>query len=351
MAGNLYRRGAVWWARFWVHGREVKRSLRTGDRAEAERRLAELKRQADHVRFWGHERPTYQQAVVHWNESYLAGGNVKPATAQRYLVSARALHEAFAPLYLDQITRVQITAFIAARRKAGVSNASIRRDLTALASILDAAAAAGWTEENPARSYNRKLVRENREPIQPPGWEEIETVLAHCTTPFAQLIRFAALTGCRQEEVAGLEWRHVALAKGTFALVRTKTGRPRTLRLATPGGDATGTVTGTVRHLACPYVFWRGEGLRYSQPASLFWSLSKRVAKAVPGFKPFRFHDLRHAFAVRWIDAGGDIYELSRHLGHSSVTTTERFYLPWIARRDRPETGPATTVSSQARNR
>ncbi|WP_256138145.1 tyrosine-type recombinase/integrase [Komagataeibacter swingsii] len=40
-------------------------------------------------------------------------------------------------------------------------------------------------------------------------------------------------------------------------------------------------------------------------------------------FTRFHIHDLRHAFAIRWLKAGGDIYHLSRHLGHTSVKTTE----------------------------
>ncbi|BAK83265.1 phage integrase [Komagataeibacter medellinensis NBRC 3288] len=30
-------------------------------------------------------------------------------------------------------------------------------------------------------------------------------------------------------------------------------------------------------------------------------------------------------FAIRWLKAGGDIYRLSRHLGHTSVKTTESY--------------------------
>ena len=36
-------------------------------------------------------------------------------------------------------------------------------------------------------------------------------------------------------------------------------------------------------------------------------------------------HDLRHAFATRLIRKGVDLYRVSRLLGHSSVTTTERY--------------------------
>lgn len=37
-----------------------------------------------------------------------------------------------------------------------------------------------------------------------------------------------------------------------------------------------------------------------------------------------------HAFAVRWLKADGNIYRLSRHLGHSSVKVTEQNYLGYL---------------------
>lgn len=39
MPSNLYKRGATWWGRVQVGGAEQRRSLRTGDRTEAKRRL------------------------------------------------------------------------------------------------------------------------------------------------------------------------------------------------------------------------------------------------------------------------------------------------------------------------
>ena len=37
-------------------------------------------------------------------------------------------------------------------------------------------------------------------------------------------------------------------------------------------------------------------------------------------------HALRHTFGTRWLQAGGDIYKLSKILGHSSVAVTEQHY-------------------------
>jgi site-specific recombinase XerD len=37
------------------------------------------------------------------------------------------------------------------------------------------------------------------------------------------------------------------------------------------------------------------------------------------------FHTLRHTFAVNYLKAGGNLYYLQRILGHSTITTTERY--------------------------
>ena len=48
------------------------------------------------------------------------------------------------------------------------------------------------------------------------------------------------------------------------------------------------------------------------------------------GIKDARFHDLRRTFGYNLIKQGRPIYEVSKLLGHSSVTTTERHYAPLL---------------------
>ncbi len=49
------------------------------------------------------------------------------------------------------------------------------------------------------------------------------------------------------------------------------------------------------------------------------------------GILDIRFHDLRRTFGYNLIKQGRPIYEVSKLLGHSSVTTTERHYAPLLA--------------------
>jgi integrase len=43
------------------------------------------------------------------------------------------------------------------------------------------------------------------------------------------------------------------------------------------------------------------------------------------GIKDFCWHDLRHTFASWWVQSGGDLYRLSRVLGHSTLQMSARY--------------------------
>jgi integrase/recombinase XerD len=52
--------------------------------------------------------------------------------------------------------------------------------------------------------------------------------------------------------------------------------------------------------------------------------------KSKQPFRRFRVDDLRHGFAIEALRASMNIYSLLRHLGHSSVRTTE-IYLAYLS--------------------
>jgi integrase/recombinase XerD len=88
------------------------------------------------------------------------------------------------------------------------------------------------------------------------------------------------------------------------------------------------------RHIKSQFVFYHGEGERWKSPASRFGDIRRRVARkaaqAGGGFRGFRFHDLRHLYAVEYLKAGrGSLYDLQQLLGHASVKTTE-IYLAFL---------------------
>ena len=327
---NLYWRNGIAWARFQVQGREVRRSLQTRDRAEAKRRLKLMRAELEHTRWHGHARHTYQDAVTRWTEEHLAAA-VKPGTADRYLVSARQLHGTFDGLFLDQINRRKVADFVSRRRREGATNATIRRDLTALSRILACTVAWGWREDNPAKDFDRSVIREYREPIVPPSPDDVAKLIRGAPGNLARLIECLDRTGMRLAEATTLEWSQIDVARQEILLPKTKTNRPRIVPLSDPlVASAVGTIVGTPRRLRCPWVFWHSDGQPYLRAANQINMTTKRLMREDTPDKErisrhFRAHDLRHKFGIDYLRGGGSIYALQKILGHSSIQTTEGY--------------------------
>lgn len=332
-ARNLYLRGATYWGRIKVAGTEYRGSLRTDNPREAARRLKAWRTKLEREALGDFEAPTFKEAVVRWSREVLPE-SVKEGVARRYLSSIAQLDTVFGNLRMDQITSQRVAEYIAGRT-GFVTNATIRRDLTALSRLLAACVAWGWREDNPALRFDRSIIRERRDPIRPPDPAAVARVIAAAPVGMGNLLRLLDQTGMRENEAVQLEGEDLDRKGRQIMLLVTKTSRPRVLAWRTPGGDA-----GPVLEAAPKRgVLFRAEtGSAYRNFSSNFARVIGAVAEAeeLAGrpFRRFRVHDLRHGFAIRALKAGWSIYALSRHLGHASVKTTE-VYLAYLTEEER----------------
>lgn len=311
MPSNIYRKtgGRIWYLRTTVRGREHRESLRTPSRAVAEKRAAKRLEELSRANY-GDQRHLWKAAVMAWHAE---AQGLKPQTIRRYVCSLAAVDHILGGLMVDEIDK-QVLARIAGR--AGVTNATRRRDLTAVSVVLHAAEARGWLEAVPA--YSRRRLRERSGELVLPTDAELDRARRSLPPMLARLVRFLELTGMRLEEAGGLVWSAVDLRRRAVTLTETKAGRVRIVPLT---DEAASTLSGTPRHLDCPFVFWHSQDAprRYSDLSGLLYDYRKRAGV------PWRIHDLRHLFAVRYLQNGGSIYDLSKILGHSSLTVTERY--------------------------
>lgn len=346
---NLYTRNGVWWARFKVRGIEYRFSLRTRAEQVAKKRLkAERARIEDQAVFGIAGPVSWKSAVVSWTDYMESARPVGADTFDRYRTSLKQLRPWLDQKDLHDIDVELLRDMVKGRLRQAVSNATVRRDLTAVSSVLAHAIDENWIDANPAHAFNRKRIPENRDPIILPTEADIAYTVGPVRTRFGDMMLLARETGMREEEVAGLE--HISIDRA--ARVITFIGKRRKLRAIELTRKALTIIDRQPRNLHCPYVFWHlvddGKGgqiaSRFRNVASNFADYTTRAeARAIKAgipYRRFRFHDLRHLYAVDYLRSGrGGIYDLQRNLGHTSIKTTE-VYLAYLT----PEQAKAAMI-------
>lgn len=321
---NLFLRNGVWWLSVTVRARLYRHSLHTGDlktaRKARDKRIEEIKA----VKYRGEILISWQQAVSEWVAHEV--GQISPNTAKRYAVSLLQAEPFLSRFTIDTISGNIIAEYISYRRKDGATPATIKRDLTAISRVLDYAEAMGWREGNPTLS-KRKLLKERRDPIQLPRHDEIKIMIKNSSPNFGALIKAAALTGCRQNELVMAKWIGFNKEAGTLEVIGK--GNKRRVITLSPMAHA----------LICKqdkiseFIFPRADGKPYRMASSDFTHIRRYVraqmSREGQPFVGFRFHDLRHLFAVEALRSGMSIYDLQKHMGHSSIQVTE-LYLEFL---------------------
>jgi integrase/recombinase XerD len=313
---NLYKREDVWWLRAQIDGHEYRESLRTPDVREARRlrdkRMKEIKLDVHH----GEQRIDWFEAVTQWVRH--AKGQIALATLKRYAYSLKMIEPHLAHLMVDKIDGKVIQALVQGRREGGAKPATVRRDLTAVSAVLGYAAALGQREGNPALEAARML-KERRDPIRLPTEDAIAAVTEAAGPYFGPLITAARLTGARQAELCELRWRDFNEEDGTLEIVAGKGNKRRVIKLSPA---ALAHFRSLPRHWE--HIFCAADGKLFT---NVRWDFQRyrRQARRRVTFTPFRFHDLRHYFAVEALRGGMGVYALSHHLGHGSVAVTEGY--------------------------
>lgn len=320
-------RGDVLWARFTVAGKEFRESLRTGSPASAAKRVAEMRSKAIGRAKFSETNATWEDAGRDWLK-HLRLQVGSPRTVKRYADSISLATPFFEGMNISEIGKEHINRFVAARRQKGVTNATIRRDLQAISSLLDFAEDEGWREGNPAQDKMRRL-KERRDPISLPLEDDYAFVLSRLPQPYADMLRIARASGLRQGEIAAMERVHFDPASYRL-MVRGKGNKQRAITLSDEAADI------IARQPLSPTttrVFHSG-GKAVWQAAFVFSRARRTAQKAAQKegreFQGFRFHDMRHLYAVEFLRRGGSIYALQKHLRHSSIKTTE-IYLDFLS--------------------
>jgi integrase/recombinase XerD len=169
---GCYWRGDTIWGRTRIKGRLVGWSLHTDNpKLAAERRKAGKDRVIADVHH-GDAKRNFVEVMGFW-----AGWikkQVGPRTAQRYACSLDQMATWLDRKALADVDARLIAEIVRARTAAGVTNATIKRDLVALSSVLNYAIDQGWRDDNPVLPRMRRI-KERRDPILLPHSVDVAT--------------------------------------------------------------------------------------------------------------------------------------------------------------------------------
>jgi integrase len=149
----------------------------------------------------------------------------------------------------------------------------------------------------------------------------------------AELVRVAAYAGLRRGELVALRWRDVDFTRRKLVVRRavsadveaasTKSRRAREVPLPDQAAGALDRLSQRGDFTRPDdYVFANRLGRRLDGSA-----LRRRVERArnAAGLRPLRFHDLRHTYGSLLVAGGVDLASVKAAMGHSRITTTERY--------------------------
>jgi integrase len=286
-----------------------------------------------------------------WREGYVKTA-LKASTYRGYeCILSKHLIPRFGKQALSDITRDQVKGYLAELNGGKLSIGRIRRIKAALSGIFSNAVEDGKISVNPAARLDKWLKGKDQalgKEINPYTAQELELYLSTVEKHFRShypLFLTLARTGCRLGEALGLQWGDLDF-NGGFVEVRralvdgklttTKTGKSRRVN-ATPHLLA---VMGELRAKR------KQEALKNGWRTVPEWVFVNQAGEPLDagnvrgrvhykaceraGLRRIRIHDIRHGYATIRINAGHNIADVSKQLGHESIKITVDTYYRWI---------------------
>jgi integrase/recombinase XerC len=235
------------------------------------------------------------------------------------------------PLPLERIDALAVRGFVAGLSRQGLEKTSISRKLSAVRSFLAYAVRQGWIDSNPAKDVSAPKV-----PKRLPHDLTVDEVFAllegiRDTDPASvrdlAILEFLYATGLRVSELVGLDQGDVDIRGGMVRVL----GKGRKERMVPFGEKAAGALQAWMK-ASRPLreksdepeaIFLNLRGGRLTD-RSVRRILDRRLREAAVHARVSP-HALRHSFATHMLGAGADLRAIQELLGHTSLSTTQRY--------------------------
>lgn len=308
---SLFKRGDVWWSYFYKDGVRHQNSTGASSRRQAETIEAKLKEQVNNRRFQivqADPNMTFGELVAR----FIASGSVRP----HHLYHLKFLLPFFSETLVLRLTRSMTEEFRRARHAGkSIKEATINRDLSVLRHILYWAVDEQLLTANPLARM--KMARERRTRRQVLSVAEEQLLLAAAKDHLRAMTIAALDTGMRRGEITSQLWEDIDFSRKLLFVTRSKTpeGESREIPL-------------TERLLKHLLQHRKAEGLVFEykdRPVRIVKRAWKTALKNA-GIRHVRFHDLRHTFNTRLMEAGVMQEVRMALMGHSAGSKVHAIY-------------------------
>ena len=279
--------------------------------------------------------PLFEEKALPWakarKKTHRSGGH-DLQRMKRHLVPV------FEGLRLDEITTGQVRRLIDIKQQT-LSPATTERCLALLSRFFNEMAERDLPLRNPVAALDRatrRRVRSTHDPRKTPflrSKEEIRQVFLALPEHMRPVFAVGVFGGARKNEILGLRWEDVDLKRRRITLHRQKVHGKNATGPLKDNESRVIPINDTLLEILRA---WKLKGPRGSQ---VFRS---RIGTMVDDHTPGKHLDAafeklpkirritwyqatRHTFASHWVMDGRPIEKLKEILGHSSVTTTERY--------------------------
>lgn len=348
------RKDGTWEARFTLGrdpgtGKQIQKSIYGKTQKEVRQRLQQTTTAIDEGVYVAPSKLSVEQWLNTWLEDFCV--DVKPRTLDKYRSTVKVRLVPYlgriklCDLSTHHIQHVYNSFLRGADGFRQLSTKSIRDTHGTLHRALQQAVELDYIKINP--SDRCKLPRIEKTDIRPMESQQIGAFLREIKgNRYERLFTVDLFTGLRMGEILALSWDCIDFEKGTLRVYRQlhqvkgqyfygtlKNDKPRSLTVAPSVLEVLKEQRAQQRlwKMAAGAVWENGEDLvftdeigRHLSPNSVRTALH-RITERI-GVEGFRFHDLRHSYAVASLQAGDDLKTLQSNLGHHTAAFTMEVY-------------------------
>jgi integrase len=323
--GNYY-------IQFNLKGRTYIKSSKTTNKRSAERMEKEWKDQLHRIEFLG-ERPRIKlaDALAGYKDQRKNTGSEKYSHAN----ASQVFNHFDTNMYVDEIETRHLNQFKSVREKQGISAATIKHNFQAIKSAIDWANDNGYVTKQlqfpKLKVANNRLryltVEEEKRLLQQldpkrdipyrPKYDDRPADENNKRQDMYDLVVLLLDTGARYGEIANIGWDRIDLPNRMINLWRPKVRNESIIYMTSRVYEI----------LTRRWSAKQGDHVLCNSSGGPRGYASKGIRLAIKnaGLRDFTIHDLRHTCASRLIQNGLSLYETAQILGHTQISTTQRY--------------------------